>query len=146
MASELNMKQIILFAASVLIFVAFAASNQIHATNTSPSLESDDQGCLDPNAPKPQTISLGRLNSRAVDIPKPAYPIEAKDARVSGVVTAQVVVDESGKVIWARVRTGPELLQAAVKTVVCQALLKPFKLNGNFVKTNGIITYKFELP
>ncbi|MEK6336268.1 MAG: hypothetical protein AABM67_15175 [Acidobacteriota bacterium] len=84
------MKQIIFFTTAVLIFVALAASNQIHATNTSPSLESDDQGCLDPNVPKPQTISLGRLNSRAVDIPKPVYPIEAKDARVSGVVTPRL--------------------------------------------------------
>ena len=137
---------IILFTSAILVFVALASVNQTNATGASPSLESDDQGCLDPNVRKPQTISLGRIDSRVIEIPKPVYPAEAKDAKISGVVTALVVVDETGKVIWARVRNGHSLLQAAVKTVVCQARLKPFKVNGQFIKTNGIITYKFELP
>jgi len=115
------------------------------AITPSSSFETDI-GCLDPNVRKPQTISLGRIDSRVIEIPKPVYPAEAKDAKISGVVTAQVVVDETGKVIWARVRTGHALLQVAVKTVVCQARLKPYKVAGHFVKTNGIITYKFELP
>src|SRR5262245_10838909 len=140
------MKQIIFYVSSILIAFTLAAPMRIHATITSQLIETNDVGCLEPSATKPQTISLGHLSSRAVDVPKPAYPKEAKDARISGVVSAQVVVDETGKVIWARVRSGPENLQEAVKLVVCRARMKPFKVNGRFVKTNGIITYRFELP
>lgn len=140
------MKQTVFFTAAILVLVALASLNQTSATSALPSLESDNQGCLDPSVRKPQTISLGRIDSRVIEIPKPVYPVEAKDAKISGVVTALVLVDETGKVIWARVRTGHPLLQAAVKTVVCQARLKPFKVNGDFVKTNGVLTYKFELP
>ena len=105
----------------------------------------EDVGCLDPKLPKPQTIYLGVLNSKAIEIPKPAYPAEAKAAKISGEVKAGVVVDETGKVIWARVQTGHPLLQAAVKTVVCQARVRPIKLSGHPVKVTGILTYKFVL-
>jgi len=139
------MKLIVTSVVVMLITIALASSRRDHATIVLPPFE-PDTGCLDPNVRKPQTISLGRIDSRVINIPKPVYPAEAKDAKISGVVTALVVVDETGKVIWARVRNGPALLQAAVKTVVCQARLKPFRVNGAFVKSNGIITYKFELP
>ena len=132
--------------ASVVVILIAVALNLAKVTPTiaQPPFEPDN-GCPDPNVRKPQTISLGRIDSRVIDIPKPVYPIEAKDAKILGVVTALVVVDETGKVIWARVRNGHAVLQAAVKTVVCQARLKPFKVAGHFVKSNGVITYKFEL-
>jgi TonB family protein len=139
------MKRIILFIAVILILLALPSANGTRAITTSSTRETDT-GCLDPNVRKPQTISLGRIDSRIIDIPKPVYPVEAKDAEISGVVTALVVVDETAKVIWARVRNGHPLLQAAVKTVVCQARLKPFKVNGQFIKSNGVITYRFDLP
>jgi TonB family protein len=139
------MKSILLLTAA-LIVPGLVCSNRTRATPSPRITETRNTGCLDRNVRKPQTISLGRIDSRVIEIPKPAYPTEAKDAKISGVVTALVVVDETGKVIWARVRNSPALLQAAVKTVVCQARLKPFKINGAFLKSNGIITYKFELP
>jgi TonB family protein len=139
------MRSIVTSTVVVLIAVALPSPRQNRSTTALPSFETSI-GCLDPNVRKPQTISLGRIDSRVIDIPKPVYPIEAKDAKISGVVTALVVVDETGTVIWARVRNGHLLLQAAVKTVVCQARLKPFKVAGHFVKSNGVITYKFELP
>ena len=129
----------------ILISLALAPPGKIHATNARPSFETDI-GCLDPKMRKPQTVSLGRIDSRVMELPKPVYPLEAKDAKISGVVTALVVIDETGKVIWARVRNGHPLLRDAVKTVVCQARLKPFEVAGHFVKSNGVITYKFELP
>ena len=121
------MRRIILFTTVILILVTLASPNRTRAITPSPSFETEI-GCLDPNVRKPQTISLGRIDSRVIEIPKPVYPAEAKDAKIPGVVTAQVVVDETGKVIWARVRTGHPLLQAAVKRVVCQARLKPYKV------------------
>ena len=107
---------------------------------------SADTGCLDPNVSIPHTLRIEHLQSKVIDIPKPVYPREAKDAKITGVVTAHVVVDETGKVIWARVVTGDPLLQGAVKSVVCLARLKPARVRGQYVKTNGLLTYKFELP
>ena len=138
------MKPILMLTAIAMV-VAIALSSLTRATLSPPIFETGTD-CLDPNVRKPQTISLGRIDSRVIEIPKPLYPAEAKDANISGVVKALVVVDETGKVIWARVDNGHPLLQAAVKTVVCQARLKPFRVAGRIVKSNGIITYKFELP
>jgi len=106
---------------------------------------SNDLGCLDPNVAAPRTISFGVLNARGINIPKPPYPAAARSAGLSGQVVAVVVVDEAGKVIWARVISGHPLLQASVKTVVCQARLKPIRVAGHFVKAKGVLTYKFVL-
>ena len=119
--------------------------NATLACSSQATKRSDDTGCLDPTLPKPLTISVGALNSRRISIPKPAYPVAARNAGLSGEVAALVVIDERGQVIWARVISGHPLLQAAVKTVVCEARLKPIRVAGHFVKANGVITYKFVL-
>ena len=123
--------------ALVLLFASSAVAQETQLSN--------DVGCLDPNVPAPRTISFGVLNSRGVYIPKPPYPAAAKSAGLSGQVVAVVVIDENGQVIWARVVSGHPLLQASVKTVVCQARLKPIRVAGHFVKAKGVLTYKFVL-
>jgi|SRR4051812_16692781 TonB family protein len=107
--------------------------------------QSNDVGCLDPAVAAPQTIHFGVLNSKGINIPKPVYPAAAKDAKISGVVKAVVVIDETGKVMWARVPNGNPLLRDAVKTVVCQARVKPIRLARHPVKFTGILTYRFVL-
>jgi TonB family protein len=135
----------------ILLVLALPAQNENRATAPLPSAnsqtakQSDDTGCLDPNVRAPRTISFGVLNSRGINIPKPPYPALAKSAGLSGQVMAVVVIDETGQVIWARVISGHPLLQAAVKTVVCQARLRPIRVAGHFVKAKGVLTYKFVL-
>src|SRR5437667_11564674 len=105
------MKRIFLFTAVILVVVALPLASRTRAITPSSSFETDI-GCLDPNVRKPQTISLGRIDSRVIEIPKPIYPADAKDAKISGVVTEQGVVDETGKGIRAPLRTGHSLLPA----------------------------------
>ncbi len=107
--------------------------------------QSADQRCLDPNVRAPRTISFGGFNSRGINIPKPPYPALAKSVGLSGPVVAVVVIDETGHVVWARVISGHPLLQASVKTVVCQARLKPVRVAGHLVKAKGVLTYNFAL-
>jgi len=118
-------------------------------TKEIPKPENDEAGCLSAEYPKRKgkyIISAGVLNIKAIDIPKPEYPAEAKAEKIVGEVKASVFVDETGKVVWARVDNGHPLLQAAVKKVVCQPLFKPATISGHPYSVSGFITYKFVLP
>jgi TonB family protein len=90
-------------------------------------------------------VSGGVLNGTAMSLPAPTYPDSARRMRVAGVVTVEVVVDETGKVISAQATSGP----AALRDVAVQAALKarfsPTKLSGQPVKVSGVINYKFAL-
>lgn len=88
-------------------------------------------------------ISGGVLNSKALSLPKPAYPPLAKAAKASGSVIVQVLVDEQGNVVSARAVSGHPLLQTAAVAAARQAKFAPTKLSGSPVKVSGIIKYDF---
>ena len=90
-------------------------------------------------------VSQGMLNGKAISKPAPAYPPIAKAARASGVVTVQIVIDESGKVISANAVSGHPLLQQSAVEVARQARFSPTLLSGQPVKVSGVITYNFVL-
>jgi len=80
---------------------------------------------------------------KAVSLPKPQYPEEAKAAKASGRVTVVVVIDEKGRVVWTKAATGHPLLQAAARKAACQARFSPTMISGRPVKTEGSIDYNF---
>lgn len=92
------------------------------------------------------SIRGGILNSKAVSLPKPAYPAIAKAARAFGTVTVQVVVDGRGCVLYARPVGGHPLLQSAAAQAALQACFSPTLLSGTPVKVSGVITYNFANP
>jgi TonB family protein len=100
-----------------------------------------------PVAPKPmlRPVSGGVLNGTAVNLPPPTYPEAAKRMRVAGVVTVQVIVDETGKVISAEATTGPPSLRDVAVQAALRARFSPTKLSGQPVKVSGLINYKFSL-
>lgn len=83
------------------------------------------------------------LNGKAVSLPKPVYPLAAKDMGAAGVVTVEVMVDETGKVISARALSGHPLLQTACVNAARLARFSPTILSGQAVKVLGTITYTF---
>ena len=87
----------------------------------------------------------GVLNGKAIKKPVPAYPDEAKQARVQGIVLVQITVDESGQVIAAKPVCGPPLLYEASVRAARQALFSPTLLSGQPVKVTGTISYHFNL-
>lgn len=107
--------------------------------------ENNEADCLNGEYPKRKgkIISAGVLNAKAIDIPKPEYPAEAKAKKIAGEVKARIFVDETGKVVWARVDNGHPLLQEAVKKVVCQSLFKPSTISGHPYSVSGLLIYKF---
>lgn len=83
------------------------------------------------------------LNGRAISLPRPAYPEEARVARVSGTVVVQVVINEVGNVIRACAIDGPPLLARASETAAMRAKFTSTSVHGQPVKVGGVITYKF---
>src|SRR5215204_4471509 len=88
-------------------------------------------------------IEGGVLNSKAISLPKPVYPEEAKRIKASGRVTVRVVVDENGKVTSAQATDGPLPLREAAEAAARQATFQPTTKDGITVKVAGVLTYDF---
>lgn len=88
-------------------------------------------------------IEGGVLNSKAISLPKPVFPAEAKRVKASGRVTVRVVVDENGKVISAQATDGPLPLREAAEAAARQATFEPTTKDGITVKVAGVLTYDF---
>ncbi len=111
----------------------------------------------------PREIKGGVLNGKAVSLPKPEYPEEAKAAKIEGTVRVEVLIDEQGTVISAEPvieqartvklddgttktvepePTNPILFDAAQKAALA-AKFSPTLLSGVPIKVRGTLTYRF---
>ncbi len=88
-------------------------------------------------------VNAGILNSRAVNLPKPAYPPNAKQMGVSGQVTVQVSVDEAGNVTAAKATSGNQMLRSSAEAAARQSKFNPVRINNQAVPVNGILLYNF---
>ena len=100
-----------------------------------------------PPGPKPilKPVSGGVLNGTALVLPPPMYPEAAKRMRTQGVVSVDVILDETGKVVAANASSGPAILREAAVQAALKAKFSPTKLSGQPVKVSGVINYKFAL-
>jgi len=99
-----------------------------------------------PDPPKPPpVISKGVITGLAISLPKPNYPPLAKQIRLQGQVSVQVLVDEYGKVVSAKALNGHPLLLVEAQRAALQARFAPTKLSNQPVKVSGVITYNFVL-
>lgn len=100
-----------------------------------------------PPAPQPilKPVSGGVLNGTAISLPLPAYPEAARRLRLAGLVSVEVVVDETGKVISAVATSGPVALRGVAVQAALKARFSPTTLSGQPVKVSGLINYKFAL-
>lgn len=105
--------------------------------------------CLASDDAPPRIDTKWEFNSalcgKAISKPVPSYPVEAKAAKVSGLVTVQGAVNEQGRVFWVRVVNGHPLLQEAAKKAACQARFSPTLVSGRALRTGIVITYNFVL-
>jgi protein TonB len=92
---------------------------------------------------KPIIRSLGVVNGRATNLPKPAVPAAAKVANALGTVAVQVLIDENGNVISANAVSGNQLLRQSSEAAAKQAKFIPTLLSGEKVKASGVINYHF---
>jgi len=85
------------------------------------------------------------MNLTALYQPKPVYPKTAGAVRASGLVSVEVVIDEAGKVIWAKVVEGHPLIHAEALRIACHTRFKPVvDCLKRRVKSNTIINYNFK--
>ncbi len=98
-----------------------------------------------PSPSTPRRISGGVLQGNAVRRVQPVYPSMAKNARISGSVEVEVLIDESGNVLSATVVQGHPLLQQATLEAARQWKFRPTLLSGVPIKVTGILVFNFRL-
>ena len=122
---------------------------KIQSVNTNQPVAMVDLDSEPPPSPAPKPIlkpvSGGVLNGTAINLPPPLYPDAAKRMRTQGVVTVDVILDETGKVVAANASSGPAILREAAVQAALKARFSPTKLSGQPVKVSGVINYKFAL-
>jgi len=122
---------------------------KVTAVNQNPEVPVVDLDSEPPPSPGPRPIlkpiSGGVLNGTALYLPPPTYPEAARRMRTFGMVTVEVVLDETGKVVSANATSGPAILREAAVQAALKARFSPTKLSGQPVKVSGTINYKFAL-
>jgi len=94
--------------------------------------------------PKERRISHFCYDFCPVSLVLPLYPSEAKQLKISGSVKIEVVVNETGKVIYAKVLNGkPFLSQAARQAAFRSRFIPKNDCNKKPIKFRGIIVYNF---
>ena len=95
--------------------------------------------------PVTRVIRKKIINSEAISLPKPPYPQMAKQMRIQGTVSVQVLIDETGKVVSAKAISGSPFLVSEAQKAAYQARFSPTFLGDQRVKVSGVITYNFLL-
>jgi len=127
----------------------FAFSNDIkdvpsaEPTDTQPSA-----GGRDPAAgtvPQPVKVSSGTIAGLLIHKVNPVYPVEARQARIQGVVILQAEISEEGRIVNLRLISGaPEMAKAAIGAVE-QWRYKPYMLMGKPVAVQTQVQVNFTL-
>ena len=82
----------------------------------------------------------GELVGKSVFLPDAECPVRGSE-RVSGTVTVRIMVDQDGKVYWARGSGGDWLMRGAATEAAMKSTFAPEKLRRR--ETEGTITYTF---
>lgn len=79
----------------------------------------------------------------AILLPKPAFPVEARETGAEGKVKVEITIDESGSVIAAKAVSGHPTLFDAARNAALKSKFSVPKSGGQGTKVSGFITYNF---
>jgi TonB family protein len=100
----------------------------------------------DPIFSKPRASARSTIvTGKAISLPLPIYPKNAKDVGAEGSVTVYITIDENGQVIEAHAGGGHPYLQDAAVEAAKQAKFEPTQVDGQPVTVTASITYRFSL-
>ena len=111
-----------------------------------------------PNSSQPQTpaggaavkssggpVAVGALTGKASRRVSPSYPMIARTARISGVVTVFLIVNEKGEVESVQRADGPQQLQQAATDAARRWKFNPTLIDGQPVRVTGYLSFNFAL-
>lgn len=98
-------------------------------------------------APEKQVVKLPSsvLTGKAIVKKSPDYPPMAKQIRLAGSVTVEIMISPDGRVESARALNGHPLLMQASVAAAREWRFQPTVLNGVPVRVTGVITFNFTL-
>jgi len=99
------------------------------------------------NGSGPAHLTTARVvrDGRLIHMTKPAYPLAAKLAQVTGVVTVEARIGKDGNVIETCVLRGPYALRRVAEDAVKHWQYEPATLNGEPVQRIALVNLKFDL-
>jgi TonB family protein len=110
-----------------------------------PPAAANSQTAATAGAADGKPLEVGSLLTKAMDKPAPTYPQTARAARVGGIVTVYLMLDESGAVSKVERTDGPELLRGAAAAAARRWKFRPTVVNGQPVRVSGYINFNFAL-
>jgi protein TonB len=94
---------------------------------------------------RPVRVSSGVVSGLLLSPITPVYPPIAKAAHVQGSVVIEAVISKAGHIESLNMVSGPEMLRSAALDAVRQARYAPYKLNGDPVDVQTVITVVFRM-
>jgi TonB family protein len=134
-----------------------AGNRHISVPAKSPSIRVDvDSGEM--SAPSPASsapvpvvtagdrVELSPQTAQSVTLSVPPnYPMLARQMRVQGAVSLQVLISREGTIQELQILSGPPILATAAREAVKQWHFKPYLLNGQPVETQARVTVNFTI-
>jgi len=125
-------------------FLILTATAAVKAQSSSPKINlSECPRTLGAKRPDAVAIDLRELGNKVTNVLKPQYPFEYRKKRITGKVLVDVVINEEGRVIWAKVLEGFGLLRRYSLTAACGSIFNPLKKEGITKKATFVLTYNF---
>ncbi|MBB5330644.1 energy transducer TonB [Tunturiibacter gelidoferens] len=90
-------------------------------------------------------VSSGVSEGMLITPIRPGYPAIARAAHVEGTVVVEAVISRNGTIESLHVLRGPTMLQSAAIEAIRGARYRPYRLNGEPVDVQTIITVNFRM-
>jgi TonB family protein len=88
----------------------------------------------------------GSVQNKALFLPKPIYPDDARRLGIEGVVRVQVKINEQGFVVDASMLSGDPLLKTFAEDAASKSKFRPLLDNsGRAISSEGVLSYSFEI-
>jgi TonB family protein len=95
--------------------------------------------------PDGKPVNVGSLIEKATQRINPLYPQNAKTARITGIVTVLIELDQTGTVRTVQSMSGPVLLRQAAEDAARRWKFRPTLVAGQPVRVTGFINFNFTL-
>jgi TonB family protein len=129
--------------ACALLGLGICASALAFGVHVDALAAGDENKASSPNGPI--SVPPDKMAATILSKTTPVYPVEAKKARIQGIVKLEAVIGKTGEVEQLKVVSGPDGLQKSALDAVHQWKYKPFLLNGDPVDVKTTISVFYSL-